>query len=296
MRGFGITRTILIGLLAVLPTAGMALAQPKTVQLGMSKTFFTDRSKGTIDVATDDFKEVLKETTNLEGDLHSQLGPMEIADKLSAKQLDFGVFHAHEFAWVQKKYPDLVPLLIAEDKRRLDHAFIVVHKNNGAKSIADLRGKKLDIPMGTKEYSRVFIQKNSADEKGPEGFFSMIAKSSSQAEALDNVARQKVDAAVVDEGSLDFYKEVKGPVFENNLRILQKSEGFPASVIAYKKGGIDEMTLTQFRDGLLKAHKNAKGKDMMKTWNVNAFEAVPKDYAASLVEVLKAYPPPMAQK
>jgi len=31
---------------------------------------------------------------------------------------------------------------------------------------------------------------------------------------------------------------------------------------------------------------------MMNSWNVDAFEPIPKDFAKSLAEVLKAYPAP----
>jgi hypothetical protein len=35
-----------------------------------------------------------------------------------------------------------------------------------------------------------------------------------------------------------------------------------------------------------------EGRDMMKSWNIQAFEPIPKDYVKSLVDVLKAYPAP----
>ena len=69
-----------------------------------------------------------------------------------------------------------------------------------------------------------------------------------------------------------------------------QSEEFPPSVIVFKTGAVDPVTLKQFRDGMLKADTTELGRDMMKEWNIKAFEPTPKDYAKSLAEVLKAYP------
>jgi ABC-type phosphate/phosphonate transport system substrate-binding protein len=270
-----------------------AIAQQVQIQIGLAKTFLSEQPKGIAEIAADDFKGVVKKTTGLDGAISSKLGAFEIAEKLDGKQLDFGIFHAHEFAWVQKKYPRLVPLLIATDKYRVEKAYVIVHKNSSAKTFADLRGKKLDLPVGTKEHCRVFLDQicTDKDTKGPATFFGAIEKSATKKDALDNVAREKVDATVIDRNGLEFYKEIRGPVFEKNLRILAESADFPPAVVAYKPGTLEQKTVDQFRDGLLKAHTVPEGRDMMKSWHIQEFQPIPKDYAKSLADVMKAYPP-----
>jgi ABC-type phosphate/phosphonate transport system substrate-binding protein len=247
-----------------------------------------------VGIASDDFKKVLKQTTGLSGELTTKLGPFEIADKLDKRQLDFGIFHAHEFAWVQKKHADLEPLLVAINKKHGERAYVIVHKNSPAKSIGDLKGKKLDTPIGTNELCRAFVARLTRDSAKlePAKFFGAIEKSSGAAKALDQVAFEKVDAAVIDVFALEFYKEVKGPTFKNYLRVLAESEDFPPSVIVRRKDAPDEKTLQQFRDGLLKAHQVEDGREMMKEWNLDAFEAVPKDYNQRLAAITKLYPTP----
>ena len=49
--------------------------------------------------------------------------------------------------------------------------------------------------------------------------------------------------------------------------------------------------MDQFRDGMRKAHTIPEGRDLMKAWNFDRFEPIPKDYAQSLADVLRAYPP-----
>jgi ABC-type phosphate/phosphonate transport system substrate-binding protein len=292
-----------VRLLALL-AAGLVVALPlgwadasdrsKPLQMGVANSFFTDRPKSYVDIASDEFKDVMKKTTGLNGKFIPKYGPLQVAQKLDSKQLDLGVFHAHEFAWTQKKYPDLHPLLIAANKKYVERAYLIVHKTSPAKTLADLPGKKLAMPVDVKEHCRLFLEKRCTDtaQKGPGAFFGSIEKSASQVAALDDVGLDKVQATVVDTMGLEFYKEIKGPVFAKNLKILEESAPFPPAVIVYKQGTLAEATLKQFRDGLLKAHLSELGRDMMKTWNIDAFEPVPKDYAKSLAELLKTYPPP----
>ncbi|HZZ79861.1 MAG TPA: PhnD/SsuA/transferrin family substrate-binding protein [Gemmataceae bacterium] len=272
-------------------------AQPAPLRIAIAKTFLTEQPKGAAEIATDDFKTVLKKATDLDGAITSKLNATEIADKLAGSQLDFGIFHAHEFAWAQKKHPKLAPLMIAVDRFDVEHAYIIVHKNDKAKTLADLRGKKIDVPLGTKEHCRLLLRKRCADlgAKSPADFFSVIEKSSTKKIALDNVAQEKVAAALVDRLGLEFYKDVRGPVYEKNLRVLEQSGDFPPAVLAYLPGAIDAKVLDQFKTGLLKAHTIPEGKDMMKSWNIDEFRAAPSDYAKGLAELLKSYPPPMAK-
>ena len=67
--------------------------------------------------ATDDFKDVLKKTTKLDGELVFKFDAAEVAAKLDSNQLEFGILHAHEFAWDGERDPVLVPIGIR--RRRL---------------------------------------------------------------------------------------------------------------------------------------------------------------------------------
>src|SRR2546423_462079 len=103
----------LVVLLAFLSLVGAdAAAQPQPLQIGMAKSFVHEQPKGFIEIASDDFKNVMKKATGLDGELVAKFGAAEVADKVKSKQFDFGIFHAHELAWLQEKNPDLRPLLI----------------------------------------------------------------------------------------------------------------------------------------------------------------------------------------
>ena len=285
---------------AVLLTAISGLAavadQPaKLLKVGVANSFVIDQPKGFAEIAIDDFKAGMKKLTGLAGELSTKDDALQVAEKLDAKKLDIGIFHAHELAWVRKKHPDLETILIAAGKHESEKVFLIVNQKSPAKSFADLRGKSLDLPIGSKEYARLFLVKRCTENKakGLADFFSSMAKSATRNDALDQVARGKADATVIDDLSLDFYKEIKAAVFNNNLRIIAESEPFPPVAIVVKKGGLDPASVKQFRDGLLKADKNREGRNLMKSWSIKNFEPAPKEYDKKLAEIAKAYPPPM---
>jgi ABC-type phosphate/phosphonate transport system substrate-binding protein len=259
----------------------------------MAKSFMHERPKALVDIATNEFKDLLKKTTGLQGEMFSKFTAGEIAEKLQAKQLDFGVFYGHEFAWAQKKCPDLIPLLIAAHKNHQPCAFLLVNKNGPITSVNDLKGKKLGMPMGTSEPTRLFLAK-ACGEEDPQRLDACftVSKFPSATDALNDLARQKVDGVLVDSRELEFYKEVKGPVFERNLKVLQQSDPFPSVVIVYKKGGVTAEACKQFCDGLRAANTIPIGREMMKSWHIDSFEPVPADYAKSIANVLKTYPAP----
>src|SRR5262249_13648317 len=112
--------------LALVTSCASATAQPRALQIGMAKTFVHDQPQVFIDLAAGEFKEVMKESTGLDGELLLKHGPLDVGDKLNGKQLDFAILHAHEFAWARKKHPDLQPLLIAATKQKEKRVHIVV--------------------------------------------------------------------------------------------------------------------------------------------------------------------------
>ena len=277
-----------------MPTVSADPPKETAIRIGMAKTFFNDVPGLLVGFATAPFNKLLKDTTGLSGKLSTDDDAFDLAKKLDGTQMHFGVFHGHEFAWVQKNNPKLTPLLVVANRQHDVRGFVIVKFNNPAASIANLRGSTIDIPVATKQHCRIFLERNCTDnaQKDVKAFFGAIKKSDTPMDALDDVCRGKCDAALVDSIGLEFYKANKQFVYQKNLRILQESDPFPTAVIAYPQGAVDEATVAKFRDGLLKAHQDPGGQEMMKMWCIEAFELPPANYGQSLAHCLKAYPAP----
>ncbi len=292
------TRRILLGIavlgiaLGLVPTANAQPAKDAPLRVGMAKTFFNDVPQVLIDIATEPFPKLMKDTTGLDGILSTSDDAFEAAKKLDANQIQIGVFHGHEFAWAQQKYPKLTPLMIVTNKLHEVRVHVVVPADSPAKSMADLRGKIMDMPLGSKEHLCVYVERRASDnaQPNPNKFFAKIIRSRNANVALDDLCVGKADAVAVDSIALEYYRDIKGPRFNKNLRILQESPPFPQPVLAYKPGAVPAATIEQFRKGLLTAHKLPTGRAMMDMWKIESFDDVPAGYGKSLAEVLKAYP------
>ncbi|MSU79782.1 MAG: hypothetical protein EXS16_17055 [Gemmataceae bacterium] len=290
--------SILVGVLVVLglpigPTPLRAQGE-KPVPIGMAKTFFADLPPVIISLVKAPFADLMKTATGLKGELHTDCDAFTLADQLDKGTMQLGVFHGHELAWVRKKHPDIKPLLLAINKYRDVSSYVIVHKDCTAKGIADLRGKKIDLPLGTKQQCRVFLEHHCADNNQSDWrkFFGAALHSQSIVAALDDVARKQTDAVVVDHIAFELYKYERGPVYENKLRVLAKSEQFPPVAIAYKEGAIQPDVLKKINDGLRKANEFEGGKDLMLLWQIEAFESVPPSFEKMLTDTNKRYPSP----
>lgn len=264
----------------------------KTVPIGMAKTFFTDLTPALISIVQAPFADLMKAATGIDGELHTDRDAFTLADQLDKGAIQIGVFHGHELAWVRKKHSNIKALLVAVNKYRDVSSYILVHKDCSAQKLGDLRGKKIDYPLGTKQQCRVFLERHCMDNNQSDWtkFFSVASRSTSIVAAIDDVARKQCDAVVVDHIALEMFKAERGPVFDKQLRILTKSEPFPPVVICYKEGGIDSDVLKKFDNGLRKARELAGGAGIMDLWQVEAFESAPVGFEKMLADICQRYP------
>jgi ABC-type phosphate/phosphonate transport system substrate-binding protein len=112
-------------------------------------------------------------------------------------------------------------------------------------------------------------------------------------DALDDVVDGVAQVYVLDSVALDCYKRRKPGRF-TKLRIVHSSEVFPAAVVAFRAGGLDEATLARFRDGMMNANRTTLGRQLMTLWKLTGFEQVPPDYEQTLTEIAKVYPAPLS--
>src|SRR5262249_53934916 len=157
--------------------------------------------------------------------------------------------HGFEFAWARQKNPELRPLVIAVCQHRQLHAHLVVQKDSPIAGWADLKGKVLALPRLTREHCHLYLERHCPGAPGdPRKLFSQVSPPPSPEDALADVVDGTAQATIVDRIALDEYQQRK-PARANRLRVLQQSEPFPAAVVAFQPGSLDEAALRRFRDG-----------------------------------------------
>jgi hypothetical protein len=223
--------------------------------------------------------------------------PADLGEMLAEGKVDIGVFHGIEFAWAQQKYPELRPLFIAYNKQPHLQACLVVRAEDRAAGFVDLKGKSLALPRGQRIHCQLFMERECHDcgQNRPEEFFSQLTKPPDIEVALDGLVDGRFQAAIVDLVGLDAYKQRK-PARFGQIKIVQKSEIFPASVIAYRAGAFDTATVDLLKERLGRASNNRLTRQLLTLWKLTAIETVPPDFEGTMANILKFYPPPPNQR
>lgn len=286
----------LLWFLAWLPRAVPPVhADDSALRVGIPETFFPDMGPILIREITEPFAVLLRKTAGVECEPVTGGQPLAVARRLSENKLQLAVLHGIEFAWAQEKYADLQPLMIAIRAQRDFCAYVLVHKDSAPASFADLKGKNIAVPKRTTEGCRLFLDRlcRRNGTKRPADFFAHVVHPADVETVLDNLARGKYPAALVDTNGLDFYKDLKPGVFAR-FKVLANSEPFPPLVLAYRKSALPDAMLTRIRTGLRVAGNTDMGRELMKIWHIHRFAAVPDNLPQTLADSLKRYPPPSA--
>jgi ABC-type phosphate/phosphonate transport system substrate-binding protein len=277
------------------PTAAAEPAVP--VRIGMPASMFRDVKPIVFAALARPFYSLVEAQTGLKSELLLIQTPDEMREQLDAGKLQFGVFHGFEFAWMKQKCPTLEALMVAAPQHRPLKALVVVNADSPARSLADLKGKAVALPQGTREYVRLFLTRTcQAAGQSPDAYFAQVTTPVNSDTALHDVVDGKgVQAAVVDGGMLQTYTaSYCGRA--KRLRVLVASENFPESVVVIRPGLINEDTVRRFRQGMSTAHLTPLGRQLLALWAMAGFQSLPPNYQQQLAECAKAYPPPAETK
>jgi ABC-type phosphate/phosphonate transport system substrate-binding protein len=242
--------------------------------------------------ALDTLQNFIKTETKLDNDITHENDWRQLAEKMAKGQLHLGVFEGYEFAWAQDKDDRLKPLALAVNVYRYPVVYVVTRRDHAATDFAGLRGQSLSEPTIGAAYVRLYLDRQcQAGGTKMKDFFSRITTPDNVEDALDDVVDGIVQAAVVDRAGLEAFKRRK-PGRYGRLKAVARSGPLPPAVVAYYAGTLDQGTLEQFRNGLLRAHQKERGQTLLTLFRVTSFDGVPQDFDGVLKETRKAFPPP----
>lgn len=261
---------------------------PEMLRIGIVESVAEDKSPRYREIFAPELNKLVKEFTGFRSVALQGLDAFTAAKQLEDEKWHLGVFTAVEFAWVQKKYPNLEPLMLAITEEKALQATLVVRTGSDIKSFADLKGKDVAI-LESRLPCRLFADKGVPQQ--PRNTFARFFQYPNGEDALDAVLRGKVKAAIVDTPSLRQFQDLYPGRFKL-LTILARSPSFPPPVIVYRRGALSAGVLKKFQNGMLKANQSVKGREALATFHILRFGEVPKDFANTLAKIAKTYPPP----
>jgi ABC-type phosphate/phosphonate transport system substrate-binding protein len=289
-RGLG----FLLGL-AALAVMARARAEenfaPSAVRVGIVRSLFRDCGHLSITTQLQPIKALLDSQTGLDTQVSVTNDADDLGKQLTEGKAQLGVFYGFEFAWARQKYPELQPLVVTVSPHALK-AYLVVRNDSDVSCCGDLEGKTCAVSRQIRPYCGLFLDRCCKEcGQTPQAFFSKITKPASIEQALAAVVEGQIQATVIDGYLLEWYHH-RHPADFARLKTIGQSETFPAGVIAYVPGTLDEARLGRFREGLLNAHKSPAGETVLTLCQIKRFDPVPSDYDKQLTAIAKAYPVP----
>jgi ABC-type phosphate/phosphonate transport system substrate-binding protein len=291
--GLGCLGLLVVICLVPLVRTSQAADGPASLRLGLVGSLFRETPKSMVELLSQPLKTLLEAQTGMTGRIGSTADALTLARQLNEKQIDLAVFHGFEFAWVKQKYPDLQPLVVVSSTQRLQ-AHLLVAGSSKAATCADLQGKTLALPRRSREHVHLFLERRCAGGKDPKDFFGKIARSPDTEDAIEDLLDGSVQAVLLDHADLEAYRQAK-PEQYRKLRQLLQSEPFPSGVLSCKEGALAEDTVERLRSGLLSAHQNRRGRDLLSLCRMAGFEVPTQDFEQALQAIAKAYPPPASK-
>jgi ABC-type phosphate/phosphonate transport system substrate-binding protein len=278
---------------AVIAFAAAAQGQPAKVQvlsIGSTGTLTGTPDSAKEKAGVESLRRFIKEETGLDNEITGRQNWSDLTQKLSKGQYHLGVYQGYEFAWAQGKHPRLHALAVGVNGEQYPVARVLVKRDNPATNFAGLKGQELIAPATNQVFLHFFVERTCEQQHlKPGAFFSKITSVENNEDALDDVVDGKAGATMVDQATLEAYKQRKPGRF-NQLREVARSQPFPPIVVAYYDSLLDETTREKFKAGLLAASRKPKGAMLLMLSHLSAFEAPPDQLGEVLAQTRKTYP------
>ncbi|MGE3805806.1 MAG: phosphate/phosphite/phosphonate ABC transporter substrate-binding protein [Gemmataceae bacterium] len=278
-------------ILVMLFLLGSALAargdEVRPLRIGVADSLFGGVPRPAIRAAGSIMKSLVETQSGMKCEFFHATDADELVAQLDKKELDLAVFQGYEYAWLRTQQNEITPLVLIIKHSRHLHGHLMVRADAPARQIKDLRGQVLGMARVTRPHCRLFLDKVCPGED----FFNKVSETDSAEELLDDLVDGLVGCALVDEAAYDSFRTRKPARFAK-LRELARSETFPAALIAFRAGTLDEEQVKKFRDGMIASGSSVYGRQLLTLSRTRGFEPIPDDYDRSLADIRKAYPRP----
>jgi ABC-type phosphate/phosphonate transport system substrate-binding protein len=273
---------LLFMLLAVRPQAASG-AEVLHTSVAFSKSTFLDVSK-------DQAQAIAALWTDLVASKWGRTSSTRICNTLAelekdirSKKIDLIVLRSAEYLELRGKVP-LEPLFIpVKGKDLYERLVLVVRKDSGSRSLADLKGKTLlqqrDLSAdGRSLWLDTLLMRQGV--RNPERFFSRAREMTKPSASIFAVFFRKADACIVTQRSLRVMAELN-PQLSSDLLVLEESPPWPTGIIAVRKG-----LPTQYRETIQEVlgtlDQSTQGKQLLTLFRMDTLVSFRPEYLTQM--------------
>ena len=204
------------------------------------------------------------------------------------KKIDLVVLLPAEYLQLREK-ESLAPLFISvKDKNLYDQFVLVVRKDSGARSLADLKGKKLLQKAELSADGRSLWLDTLLMRQGvrnPKRFFVNAREETKASASIFAVFFKKADCCVVTRRSLRVMAELN-PQLSRELLVLEESPPWPISIVAVRKGlALQHRNTIQEVLGTL--DKSTQGKQLLTLFRMDRLVPFRPEYLSQMEKLFR---------
>jgi len=255
----------------IFPVAGAAAEDSTRLRIGFTGSVFQDVTNTDIRAAVSVLiqKVAWKHFGKAESHFYETLS--EMATDLKNRKIEVLATPVEEFMELRKQVP-IDPLLISSaDKGTEMELLLLVRKDSGIRSIHDLRGRSIVMPMRNPRCLDMYIAwiETLLMEEGRKGintFFSSVKETRPATKAIMPVFFRPADACVVTRQVFDLTSELN-PQISRDLTIISRKEKLSQGIIAVDRR-LSEETKEKLRQAFLTLHQSPEGQQLLMLFKV----------------------------
>ena len=278
---------LLLMLLAVTPrTASGAEGIP--ISAAFSKSAFLDVSKDQAQAVAALWTDLVASKWGGTASTRIFTTLAELEKGIRSSKIDLVVLLPAEYLQLREKV-SLEPLFVTEKNNNLhDRLVLVVRKDSGARSLADLKGKTLLQQRDLSADGRILWLDTLLMRQGvrnPERFFANTRESAKPSASIFAVFFKRADSCLVTHRRLRVMVELN-PQLSRELLILEESPPMPICIIAVRKG-IPVQHKKTIQEACTSLDKSTQGKQLLTLFRMDRLVSFRPEYLTQLEKLFR---------
>jgi ABC-type phosphate/phosphonate transport system substrate-binding protein len=263
---------------------------PKVVRMGFSSRVFPDVDQRDAQVAMELWTRELARSMGIRTSLQTVIfnKPAELLNAVKRGELIVVVLPAIEYLQIRDKTllsPSIVAANYAGNSRQF---LLIVRRDSGIRSVADLRGKSILLPSSTKHEAShiwldVLLMRDGKSDRI--NFFRQIKESTTSSQSIMGIFFKQADAAIVSRGALETSRALNSQV-GSQLLIISESKSFLGDLTCIPSS-VGENLRHSIENASLHLHETTVGKQIFTLFQIDRTIPFQPSYLEGLIELLR---------
>lgn len=190
---------------------------------------------------------------------------IDMEKDLKSRKLDVVALTPEEYMYLRDRTPLEAVMSTVSGKSHEFEMLLLVRKDSGLKSVADLKKKSIGLPSRTTQFGNVYttwietlVMKEGVGSMGD--YFSSVTEARSSSQSIMSVFFRKIDGCVVPRHAFEVTAELN-PQIARDLKTISRIDRLTGGIIAFRQD-LPEERKQKVRQALMTLHEDQEGHQM----------------------------------